>query len=70
MKMFSCLHDIKFNVKCVCIKFTLDFPVGRDPHCFLLKDLFQLIYTVDEVECPVHRGKVKLEQLVIIISSS
>lgn len=39
--------------------------IDREPYCFRLKELEHLSYESDEVMCPVHKGKVLMEQLVI-----
>ena len=43
-------------------------PVDRTPaHCFQLKDLEDKSYETDEVMCPIHKGTVLMEYLVIIL---
>lgn len=44
--------------------FNFPFLASSKQHRFMLKDLLHFSVTVDEVECPVHKGTVKLEQLV------
>ena len=36
------------------------------PYCFQLKDLENKSHEIDEVICPVHKGIVSMEQLVLL----